>query len=118
MGEASCRATRPPPADTPPIGCNDDIAQGTDIKSRISFNVTVSQTYYLQVGGWNAATGSLVLNLRAPNDTLANATTVPEPLGYSDFKFNTAATETGEPAAPAACVGASTNIGATVWYKH
>jgi hypothetical protein len=43
------------------LGCNDDF--GGTLQSQTSGAVTAGQTYYVQLGGWNGATGSYILKL-------------------------------------------------------
>ncbi|HWH08641.1 MAG TPA: S8 family serine peptidase [Candidatus Thermoplasmatota archaeon] len=44
------------------VACNDDISS-TDLDSRVSFSGTAGVTYRIQAGGYNGATGSLVLRV-------------------------------------------------------
>lgn len=97
------------------VDCNDDAG---GLQSRVVFTASAGTTYYLQVGGFAGAGGSLVLNLDAallpPNDLFSAAT--PASVG-SQFTVNTAAatTEPGEPTS-FSCNGFPITIGATVWY--
>ncbi|HUR67634.1 MAG TPA: S8 family serine peptidase [Candidatus Thermoplasmatota archaeon] len=46
------------------VGCNDDTAgSGNGLQSRVSFSATAGTTYRIQAGGYNGATGSLVLHV-------------------------------------------------------
>jgi len=97
------------------VGCDDD--SGGAGTSAFMFAATGGTTYYVQVGGSAAESGSLVFNLAAPsaNDNLANAASA-LPLPYSGATLTTAATlEAGEPSP--ACEYGATSIGKTVWYK-
>ena len=44
------------------VGCNDDGGDG--LTSRLSFTASAGTTYYLQVGGWNGASGDGVITIR------------------------------------------------------
>ena len=44
------------------VGCNDDIST-SDLDSRVTFTGTAGVTYRIQAGGYNGATGSLVLHV-------------------------------------------------------
>jgi Ca2+-binding RTX toxin-like protein len=95
--------------------CNDDSGAGT--QSRLVFSAVPGVTYWIQIGGYNGATGNLTLNItRTPtgpaNDMFANA----QSLGSStsaNVSTAGATTQAGEPLAT--CEGNS--FGATVWYS-
>jgi hypothetical protein len=100
------------------VACNDDIQPGV-LQSRLSFLAGAGTTYYVQVGGFNAAFGTLAVNFTAPpppaNDIFASAIALPA--GTTRAVTFGASTEPGEPTTVDATCGPSGGvIGRTVWY--
>lgn len=95
------------------LACNDDVIAGT-LQSEIAFPVSAGQTYELQAGGFEGATGKLVLHvrfeLRPANDRRVNATEIAPLPGTQSQSTAGATLETGEPRPCGA-------IGATVWFR-
>jgi hypothetical protein len=98
-----------------PVICSDDTSGGYDrVQSLVTFKATKGQSYYVQAGGWAAASGQLDLAIRSVvppvNDRFAAATAFT--LGDQWNPTTRRATkEAGEPGPT--CANA---IGATVWY--
>jgi hypothetical protein len=59
------------------VACNDDISPGTNLQSTATFNATAGTTYRIQIGGYNAASGNLVLSISGV--TVTN-TPIPTPV--------------------------------------
>ncbi|HLH25960.1 MAG TPA: FecR family protein [Chloroflexota bacterium] len=102
------------------VACNDD-ANGTP-QSRVTFLATGGKTYYVQVGGFNGAFGTLQVHFQPatppPNDNFANA----QAAAPGQFTASTVAatTEPGEPLVVDAACAPTTGgtLGATVWYTY
>lgn len=96
------------------LACNDDVIAGT-LQSEIAFPVSAGQTYELQAGGFEGATGKLVLNvrfeLRPGNDGRVNATNIASLPSTQTQSTDGATLEEGEPLPPCA------PSGATVWFR-
>ncbi|HET6398846.1 MAG TPA: S8 family serine peptidase, partial [Candidatus Thermoplasmatota archaeon] len=97
------------------LACNDDDS-GT-LQSRIQFAVVAGQTYHIQAGGYNGATGTLQLTIQCSgcsngpaNDNFARASTITASPHTSTQDTTGATVESSEPA-PCGL------IAATVWYK-
>lgn len=50
------------------VACDDDFFGGPDFLSQMSWDATAGTTYYIQVGGWNGATGDGQLNIAFGSD--------------------------------------------------
>ncbi len=99
------------------IACNDDSYSCgyPSYQSYLTTPVTAGNTYYIQVGGYNDATGSGYLTLLfatyPANDDCANATPIGE---VSDFPFSTlAATSSGN---NPGCGGGTAPV--DVWFEY
>lgn len=109
------------------VGCNDDIAHvNGNLRSRVEWEATAGQTYYVQVGGFRqtgeatgeTASGELDLSLSAvtfpppANDALGSAQPI-STLSFFSNGVNTrgASSELDEPTPSCA------PIGKTVWYR-
>ncbi len=96
------------------VGCNDNVGNST---SRVSILGGAGTNYYILAGGFNGATGTLVLNLNftagtLPNDQCAGAIVISSPT-YTNTQSTVTATSTGDPSVT--CVG---NFGSGVWYQY
>jgi hypothetical protein len=115
------------------LGCNDD--SGSDRRSEVSFLAQAGQTYYIQVGGYEARFGNLVLHVQAAvcgdgtcdvgedaascaadcgapaNDDFADAIAVTALPFSIETSTEHATVEDGEPGFPCG------SIGATIWYR-
>jgi len=100
-----------------PIDCNDD---HSNLKqSLINAELEAGITYYINVGGYNGASGNLVFSTKPvnilTNDNLADAITIDSDTTYSNTQATkSATTETGEKIASCNENGAES----TVWYKY
>lgn len=91
------------------VACSDDYNGAT---SKLEFTAAVATTYYIQIGGWSALTGSIVFHysFKIYNDTFARARTISP--GFSATYSNASAgLQAGE---PTGCSGA----GKTVWFRY
>jgi hypothetical protein len=101
------------------VDCNDNIGGGV-LQSRLRMGVTPGDgSYYIQVGGYHGAWGSLVFDVTEfppPHDDFASAETIGS-IPFTDDPLSTdaATTEGSEPLQPS-CVGVP--IGKTVWYDY
>lgn len=96
------------------VGCNDD--SGGGLQSSLEFDTTPGLTYYFQVGGYNGATGTTVLNVDygcGGNDNMGS----PCPASLRPHRSKTttggAGVQAGEPA-----FTCGFNVGKTVWYSY
>ena len=92
------------------VAQNDDIAGAANRASRVVFTPTVGTTYWIAVDGYDAAAGSVVLNLSPANNDFAACQAISGAVG-SLTGFNLGANfESGEPN------HANTSSGRSVWY--
>ena len=70
-------------ADLSSVACSDDVTDGVDVYSSVSFDVTRGVSYYVQVGGWEGDNG--VLTLSAVFDPLSFES-LPEPVRVLDTR--------------------------------
>ena len=93
------------------VACNDDTG---GLQSQVQINAASGTRYYVQVGGYNGASGSLVVNfsyLPPQNDTFASVGRILNiPVLFGEPTYG-ATTDAGEPAP--SCAAAS---GKSVWY--
>ncbi len=100
-----------------PIACNDD---HSNLKqSLINAELEAGTTYYINVGGYNGASGNLLFNAKQvntlTNDNLSNAIIIDTDATYSNTQSTKAATiETGEKLASCNQNGAESSV----WYKY
>lgn len=93
------------------VACSDD-AVGTT--SKIKFTAAGDTSYYIQIGGFSALSGSIQFGygFRLANDLFAKAKVISP--GFSDT-FNTALTTSGRQSGePSGC----SSMGHTVWYRY
>jgi hypothetical protein len=90
------------------VACSDDNNGAT---SKIQFTASGATSYYIQIGGYSANTGSIRFNysFRVYNDVFARARVIIP--GFTSTFINASATVSGE---PSGC----TSTGKTVWYKY
>jgi hypothetical protein len=75
------------------LASNDDISPLNDppprnIQSRVIFSVTAGQLYRIQVDGFDAAEGTVVLNWTAPGAATPTPTPTPTPAGPNTVQFS------------------------------
>jgi hypothetical protein len=93
------------------VACSDDSNGAT---SKIKFTAAEATSYYIQVGGFSALSGSIQFSydFRLVNDPFAKARTISP--GFND-SFNTAMASNGRQSGePTGC----TATGYTVWYRY
>jgi hypothetical protein len=103
------------------VACNDDGIASAGASRIATASLTGGQTYYLQVGGWQGATGAAksgTLNVHISNiDSFAGAANIGQTPFSAEGLTTTAATiEAGENTDPS-CSGTGF-IGKTVWFKY
>lgn len=96
----------PPGVLGPNLACNDDF---DGRQSRIAVPVVEGQTYFIQAGGFNGATGTLTLSFPPPNDNFADRFGLAAPSAFQQLTGG-ATVEAGE---PQPCGG----IASTVWFE-
>jgi len=97
------------------VACDDDSFGG--YQSQVSFYATADVTYNIRLGGYNAATGSTILNVYPPqvdNDLCAAASTI----GDGTNTFDTRCATTQGANLDAACGLGDTPVVADVWYYY
>ena len=100
-----------------PIDCNDDHSNLE--QSLINAELEAGITYYINVGGYNGASGNLVFNAKQvnplANDNLADAITIDSDATYSNTQATKSATiENGEKIASCNQNGAESSV----WYEY
>src|SRR5574341_1142017 len=72
-----------------PLVCSDDIGGG-NVQSRLSFAATSGITYYVRVGGFSAATGSIILQVGVvpANDNRSDAISIVQDLAFFPYDVN------------------------------
>jgi hypothetical protein len=94
------------------VACDDD--SGTGTASALQFVGAGNTIYYIQIGGYQGASGSITFaySFVVANDNFANAKTISP--GFSDDYNNASATTQGNEPQSHTC----SNIGRTVWYRY
>jgi hypothetical protein len=94
------------------VACDDD--NGTGTASVLEFVGAGNTTYYIQIGGYQGASGSIqfAYSFVVANDNFANAKTISP--GFSDDFNNASATTQGNEPQSHSC----SDMGRTVWYRY
>ena len=95
------------------VACSDDIDENNNVHaSEIRFTASGATSYYIQIGGYSANTGSIIFHysFTVYNDAFARARVI-SPGFTSTFENASADVQSGE---PSGCAG----IGRTVWFKY
>lgn len=100
------------------VACNDDDVSTGSQQSRLSFAAGAGGTYFIQLGGYEGASGrytlALVADPRPLNDDVASANTISLPFVGTD-DLTRATVESGE---PEGCAGEwPINFAHTTWYS-
>ena len=92
------------------VACSDDNNGAT---SKIRFTAAEATTYYIQVGGFSALSGSVqfAYGFRVANDFFASARVISP--GFSRVFSNASAAQGRQPGEASGC----TATGRTVWYR-
>jgi hypothetical protein len=96
------------------VGCDDDT--GGTLQSEVQFAASAGQTYYFQVDGFGAASGTLVLTLKLQNDDFAQAFAISGPRFTRTQTTAGASIETSDIGEPQP--SCTSSVDDTVWYKY